>query len=373
MIKPTVGSMLHYYPTGDDGGAIITFGQPLTAIIAHVWNDLCINIAYLDTSGVWWSKTSVLLVQEEDTARPGAGYCAWMPHQNGQEAKTEAVQREAVDALLNVRVPILDQITELCWAIEKCGASPELTDAVTKASALREPISEMVRQAILLGVGAEFVGAESSGPASEVLEIETRRYTDGTVATGVAPLPKLSPAECDALVTSRDVPCDVIEKEIQAKGLTAPRIKPADIEAEIVAEAYMTGEHFSEGGLYVQVSEGWWEHGHAADQLTICVLVLRNGFTVTGESACASQENFDEEIGRKIARQNALREVGKLEGYLLRERLHNAAAVAGAVALLETTADCCDTNAAARYDSRQAEQDLANAASYRLAASLLQA
>ncbi len=166
---------------------------------------------------------------------------------------------------------------------------------------------------------------------------------------------------------------DSIEQEIQTKGLTAPRITPADIEAEIVAEAYMTGEHFNEGGIHVQVSEGWWEHGHAADQLTICVLVLRNGFTVTGESACASPENFDEEIGRKIARQNALQKIWQLEGYLLRERLHNAAAVADAVALLEVSADCCDANAAARYDSRQADQDLTNAASYRLAASLLQA
>ncbi|WP_228029098.1 Gp49 family protein, partial [Leptospira borgpetersenii] len=58
--------------------------------------------------------------------------------------------------------------------------------------------------------------------------------------------------------------------------------------------------------------------------LTFCVLVLKNGFTVTGESACASPENFDEEIGRKISRQNAVNKIWLLEGYLLKQRLHEA-------------------------------------------------
>ncbi len=55
--------------------------------------------------------------------------------------------------------------------------------------------------------------------------------------------------------------------------------------------------------------------------LTYCVLVLKNGFTVTGESACASPENFDAEIGRKIARQNAVNKIWMLEGYLLKQKL----------------------------------------------------
>lgn len=57
-----------------------------------------------------------------------------------------------IDGLLETRIPILDQITDLCHAIEKCGASLELTDAVTKASALRKPISDLVQQAIALGL-----------------------------------------------------------------------------------------------------------------------------------------------------------------------------------------------------------------------------
>jgi hypothetical protein len=55
--------------------------------------------------------------------------------------------------------------------------------------------------------------------------------------------------------------------------------------------------------------------------LTFCVLVLRNGFTVTGESACASPENFDAEIGRKVARTNAVSKMWPLMGYALKEKL----------------------------------------------------
>ena len=59
--------------------------------------------------------------------------------------------------------------------------------------------------------------------------------------------------------------------------------------------------------------------------LTFCVLELRNGFTVTGESACASPENFDAEIGRKIARANAINKVWPLMGYELRTNLAGGA------------------------------------------------
>lgn len=57
--------------------------------------------------------------------------------------------------------------------------------------------------------------------------------------------------------------------------------------------------------------------------MTFCVLVLRNGYTVTGESACASPENFNAEIGRKIAKDNARNKIWGLEGYLLRQKLHD--------------------------------------------------
>lgn len=114
---------------------------------------------------------------------------------------------------------------------------------------------------------------------------------------------------------------DSIEAEIQAKGLTAPRVTPADIEANIDSEHYFTAldgvDGYYRGGPEAQGVR----NARALGLLTFCVLVLRNGFTVTGESACASPENFDAEIGHKIARQNAVQKIWPLMGYALRERL----------------------------------------------------
>jgi hypothetical protein len=90
-----------------------------------------------------------------------------------------------------------------------------------------------------------------------------------------------------------------IEQEIQSKGLDAPRLTPYQIENTI--------EH----------QEFHVHHG----RLTICILVLRNGFIVTDESSCVSQANFDKELGEKISRKNAVDKIWMLEGYSLRTRL----------------------------------------------------
>lgn len=114
-----------------------------------------------------------------------------------------------------------------------------------------------------------------------------------------------------------------IEQEIQAKGLNTPRITQADIEAAIAEEYYIRGADII-GGASVASAPN-----HPLHRLTLCVLVLRNGFTVTGESACVSPENFDAEIGRKIARQNAVAKIWPLMGYALRDKL-NARSQSGA-------------------------------------------
>ena len=128
-----------------------------------------------------------------------------------------------------------------------------------------------------------------------------------------------------------------IEQEIQAKGLTAPRVTPAAIEANIASEHYFTA---GEGVIGAFVAGEFGAHGGdtvavrrdiaspealkpSLNLLTFCVLVLRNGFTVTGESACASPEKFDAEVGRKIARQNAVSRIWPLMGYELRTKLAN--------------------------------------------------
>lgn len=91
-----------------------------------------------------------------------------------------------------------------------------------------------------------------------------------------------------------------VEKEIQEKGLTAPRITPEHIDAQIVGSDY---------------------HVFRETCLTVCCLTLKNGFSVTGESACASPENFDAELGKKIAFENARNKIWALEGYLLKTAL----------------------------------------------------
>ena len=111
----------------------------------------------------------------------------------------------------------------------------------------------------------------------------------------VAPVADLVAVEAPAPVTE-----PAIEQEIQAKGLTAPRITPDMVDAAIVGEQY-----------YV----------FPDTTLTVCCLTLANGFAVTGESACASPENFDAELGQKIARQNARDKIWALEGYALRSKL----------------------------------------------------
>jgi hypothetical protein len=95
-----------------------------------------------------------------------------------------------------------------------------------------------------------------------------------------------------------------IEQEIQDKGLTAPRVTPEIIDATIVSEQY---------------------HVFPGTTVTVALLTLVNGFTTIGESACASPENFNEEIGRKLARDNARDKIWQLEGYLLKERLYQQA------------------------------------------------
>lgn len=115
-----------------------------------------------------------------------------------------------------------------------------------------------------------------------------------------------------------------IESEIQAKGLTAPRVTPDHIESIIAQEAYFTAEDGAFGVAIKAKHTGGevnYQPHESLSLLTFCVLVLRNGFTVTGESACASPENFDAEIGRKIARENAVQKIWMLEGYLLKQKL----------------------------------------------------
>ncbi len=91
-----------------------------------------------------------------------------------------------------------------------------------------------------------------------------------------------------------------LERDLQDKGLNAPRLTPELIDSVIVAEDY---------------------HVFKGSQLTVCCLTLQNGYTVTGESACVSPENFDAETGRTVSKRSARQKIWGLEGYLLKNNL----------------------------------------------------
>ena len=109
------------------------------------------------------------------------------------------------------------------------------------------------------------------------------------------------------------------EQLIQEKGLTAPRVTPQDLQDNIASSHYFTAGEGIAGRCFREAST--LHSPRTLELLTFCVLVLKNGFTVTGESACASTENFDAEIGRKIARQNAEQKIWPLMGYHLKQKL----------------------------------------------------
>lgn len=186
------------------------------------------------------------------------------------------------------------------------------------------------------GYYVEYIdGYQSFSPAKAFEEGYTAIDND-------APAVAMSQAETSGLVVSdaksaadRGNPVP-LETAIKGAGADrAPRVTPADIEAEITSEHYFTaaegvhGAHDVEHRYYGSeiattgnlMGEGAANPRQELHMLTFCVLVLRNGFTVTGQSACASPENFNAEIGRRIAREDAVRQVWPLMGYELRSSL----------------------------------------------------
>ena len=93
---------------------------------------------------------------------------------------------------------------------------------------------------------------------------------------------------------------ETVEEEINRKELIAPRVTPEKIDSVIVDQAF---------------------YNFAGTTVTVCMLTLKNGYHVIGESACASPDNFDPELGVRIAKDNAKQKIWALEGYALRNEL----------------------------------------------------
>lgn len=97
----------------------------------------------------------------------------------------------------------------------------------------------------------------------------------------------------------------------------APRVALVDIEMAIAKTSYNTGFDlvFDLHGLSP-------EQRASLGVLTVCLIVMKNGFTVIGKAAPASPENYNVEVGRKFAYEDAIRQIWPLMGYALKDRLH---------------------------------------------------
>jgi Phage protein (N4 Gp49/phage Sf6 gene 66) family len=95
----------------------------------------------------------------------------------------------------------------------------------------------------------------------------------------------------------------------------APRVRLADIEAAIAARYDTTADKAVVGAL------GIYPMREELRLLSVCILVMKNGFVVIGKSAPASPENFNAELGREFAYEDAVRQLWPLMGYALRDRL----------------------------------------------------
>lgn len=98
-----------------------------------------------------------------------------------------------------------------------------------------------------------------------------------------------------------DKPNPVTEAELQERS-TAPRVTEAEVLGSIASKEFVV----IQGGT-----------------LTICVLTLKNGWQVTGESACADVRNYKQDVGERISYDNAVKKIWAYLGFLLRDKLHN--------------------------------------------------
>lgn len=94
-----------------------------------------------------------------------------------------------------------------------------------------------------------------------------------------------------------------LEQQLADKGLAAPRVTSQEVDDQVMRAEF---------------------HRFEGTTTTVCLMTLRNGFTVVGQSACASPENFDAKIGQGLAYTDARNQVWNLQGYLLKDRLFQA-------------------------------------------------
>jgi len=180
-------------------------------------------------------------------------------------------------------------------------------------------MSEKMKAILIVGMTGSFFGSNMAEPVrAEVVRIWSDTCVNletegGTLFTSVLVVDESSEA--------RPTGYYFVPDAAQAPAPdTAPRVTPADVNNEIVSEHYFTARDGCEGAC-----GGGGTYPVGLGLLTFCVLTLRNGFTVTGESACVSPENFDAAIGRMVAHDKAVEKIWPLLGYALKQQLHESA------------------------------------------------
>lgn len=347
VIKPTIGRRVWFRPSAAflASNPILTqFNpeQPMDAGIVYVQHDHMVNLIVTDHVGKTLAVPSVPLlaghyVADEDTDVYCC--CEWMPYQKSQAAKTEVADKSIV---LEPKYREPTQREQLEYALVSGAASAlaispgnarQVVDGINVVLDTLHPLPTLSNphtgtprdprdvasdpQAVLCVKPGEPL--KSAAMASGIVIPPIGAPSAGTTAASL-PLPVVDPG------------LDALEREIQAAGADkAPRVTPAALKDEIVSEHYFTAAD----GARMSPDGNWPIHKlntGSLGLLTFCALVLRNGFTVYGASACASPENFNAEIGRRIARENAEREIWPLLGFRLRDELTRPALTEGDVA-----------------------------------------
>lgn len=259
-IKPTVGRKVWFY-SDTSGPGILDGDQPCDATVTYVHPDGFVTLLVITHDGFSRIEREVKLrdPHEDDHHGSGERFATWMPYQIGQATK---------EVVLG-------------------------TDAVA-----REDMAAVARE--------KWPNVETAAAMLEARGIAKARTRSVEQPTGAS----------DA----------AIEQQLQTLGKTAPRITPADIEANILEAHYFTAYEAVEEVRLAKALDGTGPMDppkpHPSLALfTICTLVLKNGFVVTGESACASPENFNAELGQRLARAKAIDKVWPLMGYELRSQL----------------------------------------------------
>lgn len=124
-----------------------------------------------------------------------------------------------------------------------------------------------------------------------------------------------------APIFPRDPACpEALDQAHERLGHTAPRVTPADMEANVADVRFFNAAEAIHGADMILGSPSQ-VLPESLRLLTVCVIVLRNGFVLVGHSAPASPANFNTEIGQRFARENAMKQLWPLMGYALREKL----------------------------------------------------